>query len=1516
MRGRKTLIAAGSITGAALGGAIDPEAALPAGIATALLIGLLTSRAKEPVPPGRSLGFTNPVAPFGQPGTMAPMASARPPGRSERSGEAERAEFMHLQYAAGVVTEAVLRGLVDEEAADRLKALIEERRHRAIGAALAPASGSAAPLPPSPAPPPAPPWITLPGSVSPPAPSPSPPAPSPFPSPSPVPARARRIKELIVSDVAVHGLAYLGVLLLFAGAFGFTLFSFSTVRVGLRPVAEIGMPGVLLASARMLRRRGAPVVATGLGLIGGLLLPVMLFASFVDGVAFPPELHGTALALTMAAIAAGLAIVYAAYAVRQSEASLRYLVAPMVWFACWALGLLLTAGAGPGIDLRRWSAGQLAFVSVGVAVTASVPRLWPGFRLSRSIRTSSVPGLAIAYALAIGLAAADGWPASPVIAAGLATMVAVELLAAPAAGTVPLALLQAAILGITASALMAPLGYATSGAVTAFAYVGLLEWQEVRRRGQIPRAVSGIGVLVGLGFAVGGPWPSVAAFGGVALWAHLRRWIGSPSPTRGEAWSLEGAAALLPFGAAWGLLRVWRGGWALMALAGVSLAAAVAVRILRRHDLFYAWWVPAAAGSVIAATLVVRSAEPAEQLAGAAGISALAIALSPRWPAARVWAAAAALTWTADLAFEAAEAPLRYRTLAWSGAGLALVVAASARRGAPVAGHLAAAGSTLALAGLGAAPTELARFMTLGVWTAVWLVTVVDQERVGAPVVDLVLRAFVGPLSGRLERIFAALPAAILLTSLPFLAASAGRHLDPIADHRSWSGVLLSIMAVGYSILARRLVSRRPLSTVLAAGAFVLSTLGIAVAAPDPWPSIEAVSSLIVAVLVLGGELRRPIMTWVAWAASVVLVLLLAGRVGVAGRDLPSVLLGWGAALMVGGLALDDLRSGRRHPGEGLRQAWLGPPVALGALMVPVGLAFALVRTSGSVGPWSLAAAGLYLLVAVLLRTGSVSAVSYALLVVGVGALTPWSILERPWVGGIWATGLVGTSLLLTRMKGSRDPWIRWDLAPLVIAHGVSVIALARSLDLGSVAATWSSIGILSLALAGLRRNPFWAVAGAIVLGVGAGAAGPGWLALALGAYSAAAAAVAIRSRGLLRPAMQVTSMALAAASWSQLAVWAGWSGSQAVSLAAFLSATAALATGAAARWARLPADWAASLAALAAAGAAPVLGLSATPSSGVDPHTGAALLALVAASFSIGAASAAQPLNVQVLREASALLVVGAGLLIGYAREVEPGPLTAWWAATAIASTLGLLGLWRARPSSPWIGPLGIVGGSGSVVTIAVAASALPRRDLLEAALSVVGMQTAALGIALRRPEPLYGSPLLFCGAWLLFASEALAGEAQWFTVPIGIALLVVVGIARAARRHEPEPLMPPDLLALEYLGMALVVGDGLVESVATSPTYGLFALVLGVGLAVWGALTRVRRRAALGAGAAVLAVALMLGGPIARLAPKVTGPALWLALAAAGAVLIAIATGLERGRAKVTAAIRRLDTLTEDWE
>jgi hypothetical protein len=80
--------------------------------------------------------------------------------------------------------------------------------------------------------------------------------------------------------------------------------------------------------------------------------------------------------------------------------------------------------------------------------------------------------------------------------------------------------------------------------------------------------------------------------------------------------------------------------------------------------------------------------------------------------------------------------------------------------------------------------------------------------------------------------------------------------------------------------------------------------------------------------------------------------------------------------------------------------------------------------------------------------------------------------------------------------------------------------------------------------------------------------------------------------------------------------------------------------------------------------------------------------------------------------------------------------------------------------------------------------------------------------------------------------ASESLAGEVQWFSVPLGIAVLAVSGIGRAARREQGLSPVTTELVALEYLGMAFVVGDALLETVTTSPARGLFALALGIGL------------------------------------------------------------------------------------
>jgi len=147
----------------------------------------------------------------------------------------------------------------------------------------------------------------------------SPPAPA-RPAETPVaPARApsalsrwwTRTREGVGSDLAVHGLAYLGVLLFFTGAFGLVAFTFADVAPTLRWVSEIVIASAPFISAALLLRRGAVAVGRALEVGGGLLLPVMVITTFLDGVAFPPDLTGAALVATLTACCASIGTGYA-----------------------------------------------------------------------------------------------------------------------------------------------------------------------------------------------------------------------------------------------------------------------------------------------------------------------------------------------------------------------------------------------------------------------------------------------------------------------------------------------------------------------------------------------------------------------------------------------------------------------------------------------------------------------------------------------------------------------------------------------------------------------------------------------------------------------------------------------------------------------------------------------------------------------------------------------------------------------------------------------------------------------------------------------------------------------------------------------------------------------------------------------------------------------------------------------------------------------------------------------------
>jgi peptidoglycan/LPS O-acetylase OafA/YrhL len=152
----------------------------------------------------------------------------------------------------------------------------------------------------------------------------------------------------------------------------------------------------------------------------------------------------------------------------------------------------------------------------------------------------------------------------------------------------------------------------------------------------------------------------------------------------------------------------------------------------------------------------------------------------------------------------------------------------------------------------------------------------------------------------------------------------------------------------------------------------------------------------------------------------------------------------------------------------------------------------------------------------------------------------------------------------------------------------------------------------------------------------------------------------------------------------------------------------------------------------------------------------------------------------------------------------------------------------------------------------------------------------------------------------------------------PVGLALLVEAGLLRRLAEAEglsADALDSTTVVAVEGAGVALLVGPAFVELFTRSVAYGVIALLVGVALAGWGILTRVRRRLATGAGVTVLAVVLMVVVPLAEAMPAAGGAALWIGIAIAGIVAIGLATLLESGRARLGRAVEQLRSLTSDW-
>jgi hypothetical protein len=313
---------------------------------------------------------------------------------------------------------------------------------------------------------------------------------------------------------------------------------------------------------------------------------------------------------------------------------------------------------------------------------------------------------------------------------------------------------------------------------------------------------------------------------------------------------------------------------------------------------------------------------------------------------------------------------------------------------------------------------------------------------------------------------------------------------------------------------------------------------GVAVAAPDQWPTIIAAAAVIAVASLLTNEFRRPWFVWLAWLMSVLIIVLLAERAGVRVGSLYLVGLVYGAVMLIGGLAFDDVTAGRRSYREGLRTPWLRYPVVLGTLLIPIGAGPLFTEPPEVYGWWALGLGAVYLVVAWLIRAGVVATAGFALLAVAASALFPRSPLEDPPLFIFIAAPLVGIAWASRRAQSKQvgsDWWLRWDIGPLIVAHLVGGLALLTAIGTESMMLTALVFGLLSIVIGLWLGHRAWIDAGNLLLLVAGFEAGAGWLALALGVTSLRGIVGAWLTTGVQRLSYHVMGVGAAALAWLAL---------------------------------------------------------------------------------------------------------------------------------------------------------------------------------------------------------------------------------------------------------------------------------------------------------------------------------------------------------------------------------------------
>jgi hypothetical protein len=475
----------------------------------------------------------------------------------------------------------------------------------------------------------------------------------------------------------------------------------------------------------------------------------------------------------------------------------------------------------------------------------------------------------------------------------------------------------------------------------------------------------------------------------------------------------------------------------------------------------------------------------------------------------------------------------------------------------------------------------------------------------------------------------------------------------------------------------------------------------------------------------------------------------------------------------------------------------------------------------------------------------------------------------------------------------------------------VGVYALLLAVITDTVAITYTVFAAVALGIAAVVRRGEWAAGAAVLLLIAGADAGRGWLGLALLVVGLASTAAGLRLTAAWRWALLAVGAAALVGAGLDLAVWQGWALGTVVQVTAPVGAAAALVAALGLRLRRGPVELAG---VWVAAGALVSLGSMVAGLDEVERRSGGLVFAGSTLVLAVTAAVLVPVLGAA-MRWVAAAIAAAAWLPAWWALRPSEEVATLVGTGVALAVLAGALAANGLRPGQPWILPGGLFAVATQVLAWTVAVAVLPDAGLVVVVVLAASAELIALGVIGARPELLVASPAAACAAWLIAVGDTVAGRPNWVTVPIGLTVLVMVGLVRWIRRGRGTEVTGYDVIGLELVGMTVVVGSPIAQILAGDLWNAVPAFVLGVLLAGWGAVTRVVWRAAFGAATVVLTAVLVIGVPLSTVVTW-RGPALWIALSLLGVVAIVAASTLERSRDAVEQVGRRLDVMTEGWE